>query len=52
MEVAEDGLSCTAKLDVDKFVNWCWEDSFKVKITIVTEEGFEANMVFNVTYEW
>ena len=52
VEVAEDGLSCTAKLDVDKFVNWCWEDSFKVKITIVTEEGFEANMVFNVTYEW
>lgn len=52
VEVAEDGLSCTAKLDVDKFVNWCLEDSFKVKITIVTEEGFEANMVFNVTYEW
>ncbi len=52
VEIAEDGLSCTAKLDVDKFVNWCYEDSFKVKITIVTEEGFEANMVFNVTYEW
>ena len=52
IEVAEDGLSCTAKLDVDKFVNWIYENSFNVKITVTTEEGFEANMVFNVTYEW
>ncbi len=52
-ELSSDGLSATVKVDLSIFGGWGYiydGDSFKIKITVTTEEGFTLTQIFNAEY--
>ena len=52
-ELSSDGLSATIKVDLSVFGGWGYVydgDSFKIKITVTTKEGFTLTQVFNAEY--
>ena len=52
-ELSSDGLSATVKVDLSVFGGWGYVydgDSFKIRITVTTKEGFTLTQVFNAEY--
>lgn len=52
-ELSSDGLSATIKVDLSVFGGWGYVydgDSFKIRITVITKEGFTLTQVFNAEY--